>query len=248
MTARATASPSPKAIFFDMDGTILDWTTGMEESWLESCERHHDSSWPHAPADLHAAIRTRRLWFWDDHERATRGRMDLDAASREIVRHAFSDLAIGDEDTAHRLADFYRGLRATRIFPYPGAIETLAHFQQRGLPMALITNGEARNQRRSVVAHQLEQYFHCIVIEGEFGCGKPDERVFRHALSEVGCDPSDVWMVGDSLEADIAPAVALGMHAVWVDETGGGLPAGAAAAPHRIVRAIDELIRPVSSI
>ena len=34
----------PKAIFFDMDGTILDWTTGMEESWLASCELHADGT------------------------------------------------------------------------------------------------------------------------------------------------------------------------------------------------------------
>lgn len=232
----------PKAIFFDMDGTILDWTTGMEESWLESCEKHHVADWPHTPADLHAAIRERRLWFWEDPVRAKRGRMDLDGASREIVRMAFEDLSLSHEDLAHSLADFYRGLRAERIVPYDGAIETLAHFQQRGTPMALLTNGEASNQRRSVVTHQLEQFFHCIVIEGEFGVGKPDERVFRHALREVGCDPSDVWMVGDSLEADIAPAVALGMHAVWVDETGDGLPANAVVTPHRVVRVISELV------
>jgi putative hydrolase of the HAD superfamily len=240
---QTAASPQPKAIFFDMDGTILDWTTGMEESWLESCEKHHVGDWPHTPADIHAAIRTRRSWFWDGAERAARGRMDLDGASREIVRHAFADLGLGAEDIAHALADYYRALRAERIVPYAGAIETLAHFRERGVPMALITNGEARNQRRSVTTHQLEQYFHCIVIEGEFGVGKPDERVFRHALSQIGCDPADVWMVGDSLEADIAPAVSLGMHAVWVDEAGSGVHPHAVAQPHRIVRTISELLR-----
>lgn len=231
----------PSAVFFDMDGTILDWTTGMEESWLESCVEHHHPAWPHTPEEIHAAIKTRRTWFWSDSERATRGRMDLDGASREIVRLAFEDLAIADHDRAHRLADFYRRLRAERIVPYPGAIETLEGFRSRGVPMALLTNGEARNQRRSVVAHQLEQYFDCIVIEGEFGCGKPDERVFRHALKETGADPVRTWMVGDSLEADIAGALPLGLRTVWVDETGSGVPAEAAVRPHRVVRSIAQL-------
>jgi putative hydrolase of the HAD superfamily len=233
---------SPKAIFFDMDGTILDWTTGMEESWLESCERHHDPAWPHTPSQLHEAIRARRLWFWNDAERATRGRMDLDGASREIVRHAFEDLGIGESDLAHRLADFYRALRFTRIFPYPGAIETLQAFLSRGVRMALLTNGEARNQRRAVERHGLERYFDCIVIEGEFGCGKPDERVFRHALETVACDPDAVWMVGDSLEADIAGAHPLGIHTIWVDELGDGVPDHAPVRPHRVVRSIAELV------
>jgi putative hydrolase of the HAD superfamily len=240
MTPRAW--PEPKAIFFDMDGTILDWTTGMEESWLESCELHHDAAWRHSPAQIHEAIRARRTWFWDDLERARRGRMDLDGASREIVGHAFVDLGLPDHERAHQLADHYRALRAARIVPYPGAIETLITLRDRGIPLALLTNGEARNQRRSVVAHALEQHFDCIVIEGEFGVGKPDDRVFRHALRTIGSDPSRTWMVGDSLEADIAPAIELGMHAVWVDSAGDGLPADAAQRPHRIVRAIAELV------
>ena len=230
----------PKAIFFDMDGTILDWTTGMEESWLASCAEHGDGT--HTPAQLHDAIRIRRTWFWDDPDRAYRGRMDLDGASREIVRHAFADLDLDEVGRAHRLADHYRALRAAAIAPYPGAIETLETIRSRGIPMALITNGEARNQRRSVETHALDRYFDCIVIEGEFGVGKPDERVFQHALSAVGCDPEAAWMVGDNLEADIETPHRLGMHTVWVDAEGRGLPEAAPVRPHRIVRSITELV------
>ena len=238
---RPAMTDQPKAIFFDMDGTILDWTTGMEDSWLASCETYGDGTI--APADMHAAIRTRRTWFWDDPERQYRGRMDLDAASREIVRYAFADLGLSDDkrDIAHRIADHYRALRAVAIAPYAGALETLDAIRARGIPMALITNGEANNQRRAVEKHALERYFDCIVIEGEFGVGKPDERVFRHALAAVGAAPEQTWMVGDSLEADIATPRRLGMHTVWVDETGSGLPETAPVRPHRIVRSIAEL-------
>jgi putative hydrolase of the HAD superfamily len=229
----------PTAVFFDMDGTILDWQTGMEESWLASCEAHCDGSF--TAAALHEAIRTRRTWFWDDAERARAGRLDLDAASREIVRHAFADSGLADTDLADRIGDDYRARRAAHIVPYPGAIETLVAFRDRGVKMALLTNGSAASQRRSVEQHSLDALFECIVIEGEFGAGKPDERVFRHAFETLSCDPASTWMIGDSLEADIAPALALGMHAVWVDTDGGGLPANAAAQPHRIVRAISEL-------
>jgi putative hydrolase of the HAD superfamily len=229
----------PTAVFFDMDGTILDWRTGMEESWLAACEAHCDGSF--VATELHAAIRARRTWFWDDPQRALAGRMDLDAASREIVRHAFADSGLRDVDLANRIGDDYRARRAAHIAPYPGAIETLEAFRERGVRMALLTNGEARNQRRSVEQHGLEAYFECIVIEGEFGAGKPDERVFRHAFESLSCEPESTWMIGDSLEADIAPALLLGMHAVWVDVEGAGLPVSAPAQPHRVVRAISEL-------
>ncbi|MDE3096839.1 MAG: HAD family hydrolase [Chloroflexota bacterium] len=231
----------PQAILFDMDGTILDWQSGMEESWLASCEAHCDGSF--APAALHEAIRARRTWFWDDAERARNGRLDLDAASRAIVRLAFDDAGLRPVDLADRIADDYRARRTAAIAPYPGAIETLAALRERGARLALLTNGGAESQRRSIERFGLAQYFACIVIEGEFGCGKPDERVFRHALAAVGCEPAAAWMVGDNLEADIAPAVALGLHAVWVDGGAGARPAAPGdVRPHRIVRSISELV------
>lgn len=226
------------AIFFDMDGTILDWQAGMEESWRAACEAHCDGSY--APARLHEAIVARRTWFWDDGERSRRGRLDLDAASREIVWLAFEDLGLTAVDVADRLALDYRARRTERIVPYSGAMETLEALRARGVLMALLTNGGAASQRASIERFGLARYFDCIVIEGEFGVGKPDERVFRHALAATGSEPGSAWMVGDNLEVDIAPAVRLGMHAVWV--SGEGAAPGDGVRAHRVVRSIAELV------
>jgi putative hydrolase of the HAD superfamily len=147
-----------------------------------------------------------------------------------------------EPELARAIASDYRSIRKAGLAPYPGAIETLDWFRDRGVPMALITNGPAHEQRASIERFRLEQYFDCIVIEGEFGVGKPDERVFRHALAATGCHPSRAWMVGDNLEADIGTPHRLGMHTVWVDAEGRGLPDGAAIRPHRVVRTIAELV------
>jgi len=232
--------PQPSAVLFDMDGTILDWQLGMEDSWRASCVELCDGSYE--PAALHAAIRVQRDWYWEDPERERAGRLNVNEASRETVRRAFAELGLKVIDLANRIGDDYRARRAAHIVPYPGAIETLRTLRARRIRLALLTNGDAGHQRGNVERHGLAPYFDCIVIEGEFGAGKPDERVFRHALQAVSCAPEAAWMVGDSLEADIAPAVALGMHAVWVDLEGAGLPEGAPAQPHRIVRAISELV------
>ena len=231
---------TPKAIFFDLDGTILDWQTGMEDTWLASIEKHNDGSFD--SLEMQALVRKRRDWFWDDPERAYTGRMDLTEASRVIVGHAFGDAGLGAIDIAHRIGEYYRAQRRELIAPYPGAIETIAAFHERGVRLALLTNGEAENQRGSVKKLRLEAYFDCIVIEGEFGIGKPDERVFHHALEATSSTPETTWMVGDNLDADIAPAVGLGLHAVWVDEAGDGLPDDAPTRPDRIVRLISELL------
>ena len=167
-------------------------------------------------------------------------RLDLDGASRAIVRHAFADARLDAVDVADQIAHDYRADRLALTQPYPGAIETLQTLRARGVPMALLTNGGAVGQRESIDHHDIGGYFECVVIEGEFGIGKPDERVFRHAFEALSCEPATTWMVGDSLEADIAPALTLGMHAVWVNADGRELPSG--VQPNRIVRAIRELV------
>jgi putative hydrolase of the HAD superfamily len=230
---------SPTAVFFDLDGTILDWQSGMEESWLAVCESHAGGVFE--PARMYDAICVRREWFWGDEHRAQRARMNLELSAREIVLRAFADLGLEEADRALRIADDYRARRDEEIGPYPGAIETLRAFRAGGIPLALITNGAAASQRRSIERHALAQYFACVVVEGEFGVGKPDERVFRHALDALSTDPRTTWMVGDNLVADIAVPHALGMHTVWVDGDGDGLPPTAPVRPHRIVRAIAEL-------
>ena len=235
-------TPEPRAIFFDMDGTLLDWQTAMDESWRDACARGCSSFDGVESQALHDAILVKRDWFWSDRARATKGRMDLLAASTRVVREALRSIGHDLPDLAAGIALDYRTQREDMITPFPGAIELLESLRQRDTTTALITNGAADSQRRTVERFGLPRYFDCIVIEGEFGCGKPDERVFRHALTSCGVDPGETWMVGDNYDADIVTPHGLGMHTVWVDAASGGLPADAAVRPHRVIRAIGELL------
>lgn len=49
-----------------------------------------------------------------------------------------------------------------------------------------------------------------------FVAGKPSETFFRTALQHLGLSPSSVAMVGDDLEADVLPAMKLGMEGILV--------------------------------
>jgi len=112
------------------------------------------------------------------------------------------------------------------------------------LPLALVTNGDAREQRDKIERHGLAPFFDTILIEGEMGVGKPEAVVFRRALAALGVAAGpDVWMVGDHLEWDIAGSQRVGLRAAWIDRPGDGLPPGATVQPDRIVRALGDLAR-----
>ena len=81
------------------------------------------------------------------------------------------------------------------------------------------------------------------MIEGEFGVGKPDSRLFIHTLEKLSVTTAEAWMVGDDLNRDIAPCKALGIYSIWVDWKGVGLPSSFKSTPEKIIKNIGELVR-----
>jgi putative hydrolase of the HAD superfamily len=55
--------------------------------------------------------------------------------------------------------------------------------------------------------------FDVVVISGEVGMRKPEERIFRHATGLLGLDPDECVFV-DDIQVNVAAAEAVGMTAI----------------------------------
>ena len=77
---------------------------------------------------------------------------------------------------------------------------------------------------------------------GEFGVGKPDQRVYLHALDQLKVQPEETWMVGDNLEWEVVIPQQLGIFAIWLDTLGKGLPENSSIHPDRVIRDLPELL------
>ena len=73
------------------------------------------------------------------------------------------------------------------------------------------------------------------------GIEKPDPRIFHLTLEALQASPEEAWMVGDNFEADIRPAVSLGLHACWMAPP--ERRAAADAPPHARVGSLPELLQ-----
>ncbi len=232
----------PKAILFDMDDTILAYSQNADQSWQAVYERFGDRLSALSPQAVVQAIKVSSSEYWSDAERHRVGRLNLDKTRQTIVAGALAQLGIDDPSLPLEMALFYAVQREAAIQPFPEAIETLRELRRRQVRLALLTNGDATIQRRRIEKHELAPYFDCILIEGEFGLGKPDRRVYLYALRELGVKPDEAWMVGDNLEWEVAIPQELGMFAIWFDFAGTGLPAFSAVHPDRIIRSLAELL------
>jgi putative hydrolase of the HAD superfamily len=77
-----------------------------------------------------------------------------------------------------------------------------------------VSNG-IRDLREFVVHHKLE--VDAIVGSRAHGYVKPHPTIFLAALQQLGVEPAEAVMVGDSLEEDVEGARALGLRAILMD-------------------------------
>lgn len=237
----------PRAILFDLDDTLLVAFGPSESQWRRVIADHAQHFAPLLPAEVGGAIQEASRALWADPARHKYWRHRIIEARRRIVANAFDALAAAGHKVpagaiGDRLADRYNALHDAELRTFPGAHETLDRLKELGVRLALITNGAAEPQRAKVVRFALENRFDHIQIEGEHGFGKPEERAYTHAMAALGVGPQETWMVGDNLEWEIAGPQRLGIHAIWHDGYGLGLPSDTPIRPDRIIRRLRELL------
>jgi putative hydrolase of the HAD superfamily len=237
----------PRAILFDLDDTILSAYGRPHLAWAKVAALFADELAPLDPALVASALNAANVQFWSDPERHKYWRHRPVEARVTIVRAGFADLATAGhpalpDDLAERVARRFIALREEEMHLFPGAVETLSGLGEAGVRMALVTNGPGEIQRAKIARFALERHFVHIQIEGEHGFGKPEERAYTHAMAALGVAPGETWMVGDNLEWEVAAPQRLGIHAIWHDPHGAGLPETSPIRPDRIIRSLGELL------
>jgi putative hydrolase of the HAD superfamily len=228
-----------KALLLDLDDTLLDYSGGVDQSWRDACAT---CGLP-AAVDVEQLVKTlfeTRQWFWSDPGRHREERVNMPRAWQRIAGHALGTLGVAGDGLDAALAREYAASRRAAMRLFPDARATLERLRDRGIPLALVTNGDASQQRDKIERFDLAGFFEVMVIEGEFGAGKPDEAVYRHALAHLGVEPPHASMVGDHLEFDVAGPQRLGLSGIWLDRAGAGL-ADSPVRPHRIIRSLHDL-------
>jgi putative hydrolase of the HAD superfamily len=190
----------PKAVFFDLDGTLFDRDTAVLGLFAEQ-HRAFVSELGGVPREAFLE----RVLELDDH-----GHADKRALYGVLVR----ELGLSDS-LADRLLEHYRAAYSGFGALFVDALPTLGALRARGLRLGIITNGRADVQSAKVQRLGLESHVDAVLISEREGFKKPDRRLFERALLAVGVAAPDAWHVGDHPVADVAGAAGAGLTAVW---------------------------------
>jgi REG-2-like HAD superfamily hydrolase len=102
---------------------------------------------------------------------------------------------------------------------YPEVPGVLAALRERGLRLGVISNWDTRLPE---LLRQLDLacHFDAIVYSSAVGVEKPDARIFRCALRELGVEARGGLHVGDSRLEDVEGAIGAGMRALLLVRDG----------------------------
>lgn len=203
-----------RALFFDMDNTLIDGYGATASSWAVVCNEEGIRLGVD-PDDLLKKFRAETREFWRDEGAAESWRVRLDDARAMVIERVLLRDGL-DHSRAHEISHRYAELHRENLALYQDAVPTLLEARAAGYRLGLITNGPSALQRDKIERFDLARYFDVMVIEGEFGCGKPHREVFDHALDSVDVRANEAWHIGDNLYADIGGAKGAGLRAAWI--------------------------------
>ncbi|MGA9671946.1 MAG: HAD family hydrolase [Terracidiphilus sp.] len=114
------------------------------------------------------------------------------------------------EHNIKRVRSFARGISEQEIELLPGVAETLAELAARH-HLILMTKGDRAEQADKLARSGLADRFSAVEIVAEKNSATYREVIGRHELT-----PHTSWMIGNSPKSDINPALAAGLHAVFL--------------------------------
>ncbi|WP_295121400.1 HAD family phosphatase [uncultured Leifsonia sp.] len=182
----------PAAVFWDMDGTLVD----TEPYWMASEQELVGSfggTWTHDDGLLLVG-----LGLWN---------------SAEILQSRGVELSA--DEIVHWLTERVRERLVTQGVPWrPGARELLQSLRERGVRTALVTMS-VRSMAEQIVSAIPFDAFDVIVSGDEVGEPKPHPEPYLRAAELLGVEPVDAVAIEDSL-VGLSSAVASGATTIGV--------------------------------
>ncbi|CDX27139.1 HAD-superfamily hydrolase [Mesorhizobium sp. ORS 3324] len=203
---------TPKAVFWDMDGTLVD-SEPLHEAALVAALRSVGIA---PPTNLHERVLGIAAW-----------------PVYEMLRDEFG-LSLPFDDWIVRKYDHYLPMAET-LKPRPGAIELFNRLRALGVEQAVVSNSDRLIVDANLSAVGLVYPGMHTVSRNDVRQGKPHAEPFLRAAYLAGVDPADAVAVDDSRTGAMA-GLAAGMKTIFWPEAPMEGPPGAI-----VINSADEL-------
>jgi putative hydrolase of the HAD superfamily len=208
-----------RALLFDVNGTLIDIET---DEWMEEAYRAIAHFLTYQGIALHRG-EVRDLYFRIMKEQFAASaekypEFDAIAVWREVLRRCATDYtrSLGAEKLRQMplfLAELQRGISRKRLAAFPQTQEILAQLKTR-YRLAVVSDAQSAYGLPELRDAGLAGYFQSVVISGDYGYRKPDQRLFQAALSALQVRPEEAIFIGNDRFRDVLGARRVGMKTI----------------------------------
>ncbi|KGX92560.1 HAD family hydrolase [Pontibacillus halophilus JSM 076056 = DSM 19796] len=191
-----------KAIFFDLDGTLVDRASSLKK-FLENQHKRFPQWFQNVPIDEY-------------YERFIHLEEDDYVWKDKVYQSIEQEYKLPQRSWQKLLSDYVQRFYYDCL-PFPDVVETIQYFKDNGYKVGIVTNGRGEFQWRNIHALKLHSLCDTILISELEGYQKPDRHLFEKAMKEVDTMPVNSIFVGDHEDHDIAGAKEVGMSTVLAD-------------------------------
>jgi putative hydrolase of the HAD superfamily len=195
--------PEGQTLLIDADDTLWENNIYFERAIAAfiSYLNHHEYS----PAEVRQALNA------VERETILSHGYGLTSFTRSLVTcfERLSPAPVTDEKR-ERILGFARTISEQEIELLPGVAETLADLASRHR-LILMTKGNHAEQADKLARSGLAEHFAAVEIVAEKDPATYHQVIARHEFA-----PHTAWMIGNSPKSDINPALAAGLHAVFL--------------------------------
>jgi len=110
----------------------------------------------------------------------------------------------------------YHDTKLAYIKPNPDVIPTLIALRDEGCKLGIVSNGRSVKQWEKLIRLGLHHFFDAVIISEDVGSEKPQSKIFRVAIEELGVKPEETIYVSDDLETDVLGANKAGLISIRV--------------------------------
>ncbi len=196
-------------VFFDLDHTIWDFDKNSKLAFKRVFQAHK------IPLEIELFIKKYEPInekYWKDYREDKVSKQQL-RRGRLTDTFKLFDLHFSTE-VIDELAHSYIEELPLDNHLFDKAIELLTYLKPN-YSLHIITNGFEEVQYKKISKSGIHSFFETITTSEEVGYKKPHPVIFKTALEKANAQPENSIMIGDSLEADILGAEAIGMETLF---------------------------------
>jgi len=137
----------------------------------------------------------------------------------------------------------YHDTKFRELAPFGDVYPLLRALRKAGLCTGIVSHGLTMKQAEKLIRLGLIPYLDpkAIFISEQIGISKPNPKLYRLAVRDLGLEPGEVMYVGDSPTHDIGPPQSVGMIGVWARRAAKYGLEGTGITPDHVVDDFEEL-------